>query len=391
MIMNKAILFQILVLSFLTFACTSRPKIHDLAMNENNIDKVENLATFGTSYENCFISSNLDSALTTRLINGQTEYLLANKDRENQNIQIWDLKAEKIIQIISDINSNIILFHPDQRTLITFFANEAARLTIWDIQSGQQQQQFILDTSRLYDDRYISVSRDGLKIALFTVRDYGVDFRITDFNLQTNQINNSDYEFPLYYETPPPYIYTPTGSLIAVTYGFDEKLHLLDLTNQKDVKLEFPFTKLIDAVMAEAIISTISVNSNEKYLAGSALNGDIYLWDVTNGALLRSFEAHTTQRIDGWVGGVKILEFSPESNLLVSVGYDGFTKLWDVDAGVLLKEINTCHHFGGFTQDGRYLVTVGKKGIELWGIPIGCSLRGHARSHCFEAVFAHVP
>jgi WD40 repeat protein len=367
--MNKAILFQILVLSFLVSTCRSKPEIHDLALNENNIDKVEKLATFGTSYEKCFFSSKLDSALITRLINSQTEYLLANKDRDNQNIQVWDLEAQKIIQTISDINSNIISFHPDQRTIISFFANETAQLILWDIQSGKQQQQYILDRTRLYDDRYMSVSRDGLNIALFTVRDYGVDFRITEFNLQTNQINNADYEFPLYYETPPPHIYSPTGKLIAVTYGIDEKLHLLDLTDQKDVILEFPFTKLIDAVMAEAIISRISISSSEKYLAGSALNGDIYLWDVTNGALLRSFKAHTTQRTDGWVGGVKILEFSPESNLLVSVGYDSFTRLWDTNAGVLLMEINTCHHFGGFTQDGRYLVTVGKKGTELWGIP----------------------
>jgi WD40 repeat protein len=367
--MSKVILFQILVLSFLTSACRSGLEVHDLALNENNIDQVENLATFGTSYDNCFYSSRLDSTLTTRLINGQTEYLLAKKDRENQNIEVWNLEAQKIIQTISDTNSNTILFHADQRKIISFFANETAQLTLWDIQSGQSQQQFILDTSRLYDERYISISRDGLKIALFTVRDYGVDFRITEFNLQTNQITNLDYEFPLYYETPPPYLYTPTGTLIAVTYGFDEKLHLLDLTNQKDMVLEFPFTKLIDAVMAEAIISTITVSSNEKYFAGSALNGDIYLWDITNGALLRSFEAHTTQRTDGWVGGVKTLEFSPDSNLLVSVGYDSFTRFWDANAGVLLKEINTCHHFGRFTQDGRYLVTVGKMGIELWGIP----------------------
>jgi WD40 repeat protein len=367
--MRKVILFQILVLSFLTSACRSGLEVHDSALNENNIEQVENLATFGTSYDQCFYSSRLDSTLTTRLINGQTEYLLANKNRENQTIEVWNLEAQKIIQTISETNSNTILFHPDQRKIISFFANETARLSLWNIESGQPPQQFILDTSRLYDDRYVSISRDGLKIALFTVRDYGVDFRITEFNLQTNQITNLDYEFPLYYETPPPYLYTPTGTLMAVTYGFDEKLHLLDLTNQKDLILEFPFPKLIDAVMAEAIISTITVSPYEKYLAGSALNGDVYLWDITNGALLRSFDAHTTQRTDGWVGGVKILEFSPKSNLLVSVGYDRFIRLWDANTGVLLKEINACYHFGRFTQDGRYLVTVGKMGIELWGIP----------------------
>jgi hypothetical protein len=52
----------------------------------------------------------------------------------------------------------------------------------------------------------------------------------------------------------------------------------------------------------------------------------------------------------------------------LSVGYDGFTKLWNIPSGDLLKEIKTCHHFGGFTQDGRYLVTIGRNGVEKWGL-----------------------
>lgn len=367
--MNRIFLFQILILSILTNGCMAKSRTHESALTEDNIGSIENLATFNTSDKSCFISSKIDTALTTRIINGQTKYLLANKDRESQKIQIWDIETENVIQTITDINSNIISFHPDQRTLITFFANETAYLTLWDIQSGKQLQQYTLDKNRLYDDRFFRINQNGSSIALFTLQDYGIDFRITEFNLQKNQINNSYYEFPLYLETAPAYTYSPTGRLIAVTYGFDEKLHFLDLTNHIDVILEFPFTKLIDAVMDEAIISEIAINSNEQYLAGSAVNGDIYLWNITDGKLLRSFEAHTTQRTDGWVGGIKVLEFSPESYLLISVGYDGFTKLWDTNTGALLKAINNCHHFGGFTQDGRYLVTVGEKGIEIWGLP----------------------
>ena len=335
-------------------------------MSEINVDEVENLATFGTPSEYCLISSRLDSALETRFVNGQTEYLLASKDHASQNVQVWNLGVKKVIQTFNDVDVDSVLFHPDQRTLISFFSNEPEKLTLWNIQSGNQQQ-FVIDTKRYYDDR-ISVSQDGLNIALFTAR-YETDFRITEFNLQTNQISDTDYDFPLYYETPPPRIYSPKGNLVAVTYGYDDKLHFLDLTNHKDTILQFPFSSRDEVFLSEAIISTISISSNEKYVAGGAINGDVYIWDVADGTLLKSFEAHKLSRTDGWVGGVKILEFSPESNLLVSVGYDGFTKLWNTNAGVLLKEINTCHHFGGFTQDGRYLVTVGKKGIEIWGIP----------------------
>jgi WD40 repeat protein len=337
-------------------------------LNENNIDRVEILSAFGTPNDNCLISSSLDSALETRVINGQTEYLLASKDHESGNTQVWNLDTEKVIQTFNDVNADTVLFIPDERTLITFSRYEPGTLTAWDIQSGNQQRKFTFEGNRFYDDR-ISISQDGLRIALFSCSPNAVDCHVSEFNLQTDKISSTKYVFPLYSETPPPHSYSPNGNLVAVTYGFDDKLHFLDLTNHKDTILQFPFSSRDEVFLSEAIISTISISSNENHLAGGAINGDVYIWNIADGTLLKSFEAHKQSRTDGWTGGVKILEFSPESNLLVSVGYDGFTKLWDTSAGVLLKEINTCHHFGGFTQDGRHLVTVGEKGIEVWGIP----------------------
>ena len=157
--------------------------------------------------------------------------------------------------------------------------------------------------------------------------------------------------------------------MVVVTYDKDDKLHFLDLTNNKDTILDFPFSNLNEVGLAEAFIETISISSSEEHIAGGTVSGNIYVWDASNGSLLKSFKAHETDTADGWIGGVKILEFSPASNLLLSIGYNGVTKLWDASKGILLTEINICHHFGGFTQDGRYLVKVGKNGIELWGIP----------------------
>lgn len=399
--MNKIFLFQILVLSILASACapsssdkltsTVSPtntveyiktpatiesliitptasitpatikelRLDNLALNEGNIDRAKNLITFDLPGENYFYSS---FAIGTRNTNGQIEYLLALKDFKN-HIQIWNIIEEKIIQTLEGINAYNILFHPDKRYLVAVSSDEeVAELTLVNIQNGQQQI-FFLDSRHAYDDRYISINQNGLNIALFT------DSKITEFNLQTTRVTDTEYDFPFYRNITPPFTYSPTGNLIAVTHGYDEKLHLLDLTNQKDLLLEFPFTKIIDAVTAEAIISRISIDSNEKYIAGGALNGTIYLWDFTDGVLLNSFKAHEIRVSDGWVGGINTLNFSPQSNLLVSVGYDGFTKLWDVKKGVLLKEINTLHYFGTFTEDGRYFVAVGEKGIEIWGLP----------------------
>ena len=350
----------------ITPAVINKPGIHYLALNEINIDEIENLAKFGAPNDSCLISSQVDSALETRLVNGQLEYLLASKDRENNNILIWNIETRTITQILIETDSNSVLFSPDQKTLITFSNSDTSTLILWDIQSGSQQITYKLNG--YYDDR-ISISQDGLRIGLFSGNSYVEDWQISEFNLQTNQINDTDYDFPLYRETPPPHVYSSKGNLVAVTYAKDDKLQLLDLTNNKDTVLQFPFRNLEEVGLAEAFVSTLSVSANEKYVAGGTLGGDIYIWSFADGSLLRVFKAHETNMADGWIGGVKILEFSPESNLLLSVGYDGFTKLWVTGEDNALKEIDTCHTFGGFTQDGRYLVLVGKNGVEIWGIP----------------------
>lgn len=351
----------------ITPAIIIKPKIHLLALNENNIRDIENLATFGMPSEHC-INSALDSAVETRFRNGQIEYLLATTDFESRNITLWNIETEERIQTFGSDSVDSILFTPDQNTLISFSRYDSGRLTLWDIENGDQRQEFFIEPNYYYDER-ISISQDGLRIAVFSCSRNAVNCQVSEFNLQTNKLSRTNYVFPLYGENPPPRSYSPKGNLISITYNSDNNLHFLDLTNRKDTILEFPFSNIYDIALAEAIFSTMAVSSNEKYVSGGALNGDIYIWDVADGSLLKVFQAHTTQRSDGWLGAIHILEFSPESNLLLSVGYDGFTKLWDVNSGVLLKIIDTCHHFGGFTQDGRYLITVGKNGIEMWGIP----------------------
>jgi WD40 repeat protein len=342
-------------------------------LNETNVDKVENLATFGSTRENCLISSYQDATIETGFVNGQAEYLLAlmnlDKNLEIQNIQLWDLVTKKNIQTFNSNEIDSVLFHPDNRTLISFSRYEPGRLTLWDMQNGNPRQEFHLEPDKYYGDR-ISISQDGLRIAFLFWSPNLVNWQVSEFNLQTNQISSTIYVFPLYGDIPiPPHTYEPKGNLVTITYNSDNKQHFLDLTNHKDTILEFPFSNLNDIGLAEAQFETLAISSNERYVVGGALNGDIYLWTVIDGTLLKVFKAHTTQRSDGWLGAIKILEFSPESNLLLSVGYDGFIKLWDTNSRVLLKELDTCHHFGGFTQDGRYLVAVGKKGVELWGIP----------------------
>lgn len=178
----------------ITPAVINKTQIHSFAINENNIGNVENLAIFGVPSEFC-TNTSLNTALGTRLLNGKYQYLLANDNPKNQTIEIWDLETEKIVQLINDFDATTFLFHPDQTTLMTLLETETTKLSLWDISSGEKRQEFEINKSRFFDDRYFRVSPDGITVALFSYRNFGVDFRITEFNLEQNKARNTDYFF----------------------------------------------------------------------------------------------------------------------------------------------------------------------------------------------------
>lgn len=355
----------------ITPAAIEEIKHSDLAINENNARRVANLSTFGTSNDSCLISPDLDSALEVQIMDGQPKYLLANKELESQTINIWDIEAEKIVQTFDGRDIDSIFFHPDGNTLISFANREKSIISFWDIVSGNLRNEFVLDRKNIYYDDYLSISKNGLRVSMFSGYGNALDIRVSEFNFQSATLDSRDYVFALYAEEGPTstQFYSPKGNLVAVVNGIDNKLHFLDLTNGKDILLEFPFENYEEIASAGAVFSKASMSWDAKYIASGALNGEIYVWSTSDGSLLSILEAHETQGTDGWGGGIKNLEFSPASNILLSVGYASSTKLWSIPSGALLKEIETCHHFGGLTQDGRFLITIGKNGIEKWGIP----------------------
>lgn len=349
----------------ITPAFIEKIKISDLAITEANARKIVNLSEFSTPNDSCIISSYLDSALKVQVVDGNTQYLLANKELESQIINIWDIEKEKIIQTFDGFDIDSIFFHPDKNTLVTFANKENSVISFWDTIGGDLQNEFSLNRKNIYYDDFLSISPDGLYASTFS------GSQISEFGFQSGISKNKGNDFALFSEegTISTQFYSPNGNLVAIVTKTDNKLHFLDLTNNKESLLEFPFENFDEMISAGAVFSKASMSWDEKYIVSGALNGEIYVWSLIDDALITIIKAHQTEVTDGWRGGIKNLEFSPESHLLLSVGYDGSTKLWNIPKGDLLKEIKTCHHFGGFTQDGRYLITIGKNGIEKWGVP----------------------
>ncbi|TKW57736.1 Transcription initiation factor TFIID subunit 5 [Colletotrichum tanaceti] len=71
-------------------------------------------------------------------------------------------------------------------------------------------------------------------------------------------------------------------------------------------------------------ISAIECAPNGKVLATADNSGNIFFWDIQKGSRIKRSRGHGK-------GGIWSLNFSVESNVLVSGGQDGTVRVWDVD------------------------------------------------------------
>ena len=111
--------------------------------------------------------------------------------------------------------------------------------------------------------------------------------------------------------------------------------------------------------------------SGTKLASGSgdpSRSGQLRLWDVEHGTMLREFpEAHSDTVLD--------LAFSPEGDRLASSAADRFVKVFDVDAGKVVRafEGHTGHVLGvSWSGDSRQLASSGAdQVIKIWDAATG--------------------
>jgi len=90
--------------------------------------------------------------------------------------------------------------------------------------------------------------------------------------------------------------------------------------------------------------------------------GVLLLWDVQQGALVRTFEGH-----GGLIWGI---DWSREQDLLVSAGADGTVRWWDPERGVNLATAQAHEAWARAVRvspDGQTVASCGEDGlIQLW-------------------------
>src|SRR6266849_422702 len=137
--------------------------------------------------------------------------------------------------------------------------------------------------------------------------------------------------------------------------------------------VNFAHASLARSVFTEAfgMILSVTFNPSGKLLAAGTTDGEIRLWQTTDGTPLLTCQGHTD-----WVWSVV---FSPDGTILASGSQDKTIRLWDVNTGecrkILQGHTNRVRS-ATFSSDGTLLASGSEdQTIRLWDVSTGQCLK----------------
>jgi len=291
------------------------------------------------------------------LVDGNEKYVAAVENPPGQ-ISLIDIQSgENILTLALDCCALVgFAFAPDHKTFATISGNI---LNLWDLSTQKiiYQEKFEKD----YSDA-ITFSPDGSKIYLTNYENYDMEFDLETRALKSLARHSYKYDFfdPFAVDN---FHFNQFGNFVTLEFeiNYDGSNPIYrDLVTDQTITI--PYKAIADSQFPE----TFALDGSDQHLVfGNA--GGIYVWDLTTLEQIWHLDKHEWRGGDGWIGAIKSLMFNPQSNLLVSVGWDGTTRLWSITTGNEIRRLNVCCS-AGFTPDGQYLATAGDGVIRVWGI-----------------------
>lgn len=117
---------------------------------------------------------------------------------------------------------------------------------------------------------------------------------------------------------------SPSHGLVSVAGRFLASSQLRDSSSSSGSILLWSWNKPqveVKSFPAEAI-NPLACNSDGTYIVGGGVSGDIYLWEVATGRLLKKWHGHYR--------AVTCLVFSMDQSLLISGSEDGSVRVWSL-------------------------------------------------------------
>jgi WD40 repeat protein len=155
---------------------------------------------------------------------------------------------------------------------------------------------------------------------------------------------------------------SPDGKSVLTATTEDPELTLLDLNSGNEIRtFDLEFSPKVVAFSPDGKL-VLSVSYYEPP----------QLWDITSGKLVRTFKIqkniwqHLLALKGSWISGV----FSPDGQYVLAANTDGTIRLWETATGKevgTFKGHNAAVTFAVFSPDGKFIVSGGKDNtIRLW-------------------------
>jgi WD40 repeat protein len=220
-----------------------------------------------------------------------------------------------------------------------------------EVRDRKTDKRFALDTGN--DQPDVAFAPDGKTLA---TGGYGTEAKL--WNPATGKLIRSlDAGMPAGGLTP---VFSPDGKLVAVGHR-----------NSQTRIFETATGKLLH-ILPQRMSQELKFSPNGRILAVGYVDGSLGLWNVNDGALLRSCAT----------GGKEVytLDWSPDGDLLATAGLHGKFVLWDSRTLAPLKELEAPEWViqVRFSPDGARMFTAGgtelqskDRMVTVWGIPFG--------------------
>jgi len=305
-------------------------------------------------------------------------------DSFDRTVRTWDALSGQHLRTMAGYALTVfaLAWSPDGRFLLS--GSSEATLTLWEVTTrapvqvlrGHRQQVYAVTwsragnriasgsydhTVRLWDpqtgacthilqghtDAVLSLdwSGDGRFLASGS---YDRSVRIWDVQAGTSRVGREHTE--LIYAA----VWSPDGTLVAS--GVEDGLVLVWRATDGDLLQRFQH--------AGAVIALCWSPDGENLVSGVAdgEKGVLSLWDVRQGALVRTLEGHS-----GFIWGI---DWSREENILVSAGADGTVRWWNLEQGTSDAVVQAHEAWARavrISPDGQTVASCGEDGvIKLW-------------------------
>ncbi|NEP26755.1 AAA-like domain-containing protein, partial [Moorena sp. SIO3I6] len=345
--------------------------------------------------------------------------ILASAGSDNI-VKLWNLEDLKDLepatiepQTLRGHRSRIwsVSFSPDGQTLASASADSTVKL--WALNSTEPQ------TLEAHggDVKNVSFSPDGKLLAfassdntvklwqvedgivLYTLEGHGSSVRSVSFSPDGKLLasGSSDKTVKLWQVEDGKLLQTLEGhrslvrsvSFSPVSLASPEGVGriLASASSDKTVKLwqveDGTLLQTLDHSLSEAnsplgylAVTSISFSPNGKTIASASSDGNVRLWNVENGTLVQTLEAHSS-----WT---KSVSFSPNGKSLASGGDDTIVKLWNLEtseAQTLNSHLDNLTSLS-FSPDGKILASASNdRTVKLWKVADGTllqTLEGHS-------------